>query len=208
MGNRALLLLSFTLLAAVPSVTSPEARSVEYKLERIQSGRAHPGSTVVFTAGELNAWVAAEVPSYAPHGVRDTHLDLGSGVATGSALIDFLKVRQAEGVETNWLISKLIQGEHPVKVTARIQSSNGKATVNLEEVDISGVSVSGGTLDFLVNNFFKPLFPAAKIDQPFDLADNVERIVIQPGVAKAVIRPSPVGVSRWPIRSVAPTPGK
>jgi hypothetical protein len=132
--------------------------------------------------------VAAEVPEYAPRGVRNTHLELGNGSVIGSAAIDFLKIRQAQGAETSWLMAKLIEGEHPVRVSARIQSRAGKATVHLEQVEISGMSVSGSTLDFLISNFFRPLFPEAKIDQPFDLDDNVERIEIHPGVAKAVIK--------------------
>jgi hypothetical protein len=193
MSNGALLPLAVALFAAVPSPTSPEARSVDQKLERIQSGHARPGSTVLFTEHELNVWVAAQVPHYAPEGVRETHLELGNGVATGSAIVDFLKMRQAQGVQTSWLISKLIQGEHPVTVTARLQSAHGEATVYLQEVQLSGMTISGGTLDFLVTNFFHPLFPDAKIDQPFPLAENVERIEVDPGVAKAVIRSAPPG---------------
>ena len=36
---------------------------------------------------------------------------MGSGTATGYALVDFLKLQHGAGIETNWLISKLIQGE-------------------------------------------------------------------------------------------------
>jgi len=176
---------------------------VDQKLERIQSGHARPGSTVVFTEHELNVWVAAQVPHYAPQGVRETHLDLGNGVTTGSALVDFLKMRQAQGVQTSWLMTKLIQGERPVKVTARIQSANGEATVYLREVQVSGMTISGGTLDFLVANFFRPLFPDAKIDQPFPLAENVERIEVDPGVAKAVIRSAPSGKRGTPMQPKA-----
>jgi len=206
MGNRALLAAILALFAAVPSLTSPESRSVAYKLERIQSERARPGSTVDFGAHELNAWVADQVPAYAPHGVRNTHLDLGNGMVTATALIDFLKVRQAQGDQTNWLIAKLIQGEHPVKVTARIQSANGKATVFVQQVEVSGMSMSGSTLDFLIDNFFRPLFPDAKLNQPFELADNVERIEVDPGVAKAVIRSAPSG--HWPTRQPTRLPGQ
>src|SRR5579884_459988 len=188
MGNLLLLPLVPAFFAAVLSSSSPEARSVDYKLNQIRAGRVAPGSAVVFTAHELNAWVAAQVPHYAPHGVRNTHLTLASGNVTATAAIDFLKVRQAQGAETNWLLAKLISGEHPVTVSARIQSGSGKAAVYLQQVQVAGVSVSGSTLDFLINNFFRPLFPEAKINQSFELDDNVDRIEVHPSIAKAVMR--------------------
>ena len=54
----------------------------------------------------------------------------GNNIAIGTALVDFIKLRKGAGEETNWLVTKLIQGEKRVKVTARIQSANGGATVN------------------------------------------------------------------------------
>ena len=60
-----------------------------------------------------------------------------------TALVDFLKLRKGAGEETNWLVTKLIQGEKRVKVTARIQSANGRATVTLQRVEIGGLAVSG-----------------------------------------------------------------
>ena len=123
-----------------------------------------------------------------PEGVRQLHLDLGAGTATGTAMVDFLKVRRGQGEETPWLIAKLIEGEKYVKVNARIQSGNGKATVYLQRVEISGLAVSGSTLDFLIRNFFLPLYPDAKINQPFELADRVDRIEAAPGLARAYIR--------------------
>src|SRR5579884_1881457 len=146
MGNVSLLPLAAALIAALPSAVSPEARSVDYKLDRIRLHEVRPGSAVVFSQRELNAWVSSQVPRYAPHGVRNTHLDLGSGTVSATALIDFLKVRQAQGVETNWLLARLITGEHPVRVSARLQSARGRATVYLQQVEISGMTISGDTL--------------------------------------------------------------
>jgi hypothetical protein len=35
-------------------------------------------------------------------------------------------------------------------------------------------------LDFLVKTFFLPLFPSAKIGEPFDLGWNIDRVEIRP----------------------------
>lgn len=103
-------------------------------------------------------------------------------------MVDFLKLRHAQGESTPWLISKLIEGEKFVRVNARIQSANGRATVYLQRVEISGLGVSGSTLDFLIRTFFLPLYPNAKINEPFELQDGVDRIEVVPEQARVVIR--------------------
>lgn len=142
---------------------------------------------IVFTAAELNAWSRMKAPAVVPEGLRQTHLELGNASATASALVDFLKLRHAAGVETNWLVAKLIQGEKRVRVTAAIQSANGRATVHLERVEIGGLAVSGATLDFLIQTFFLPIYPNAKIEEPFELADSVDRIEVTPAQVKVYI---------------------
>lgn len=166
----------------------PQAARVSRKLDIIQSGHAKPGAVYVFTPAELNAWARVKVPTVVPQGVRQPRLELGNNSATGYALVDFLKVRQGSGVETNWLVAKLIQGEKPVKVMARIRSANGQATVTLERVEIGGLGVSGSTLDFFIHTFFMPLYPNAKIDEPFELADRIDHIQVTPAAARVYIK--------------------
>ena len=165
--------------------TDPQVERVNRKLDLIESGRAKPGSVTVFSLAELNAWSRAKAAEVVPEGLRQPRLELGNGTATAYALVDFLKLRHGTGVETSWLVAKLIQGEKPVKVAATIQSANGRATVHLTRVEIGGLAVSGAPLDLLIQTFFMPLYPDAKIDQPFDLAAGVERIEITPAEARA-----------------------
>lgn len=174
--------------AAAWTATDPRVAQVSRKLDLIQSGHARPGSVFVFAAGELNAWGRAKAAEVVPEGLRQARVELGNGTATGYALVDFLKLRHAAGVETNWLVAKLIEGEKPLKVAASIQSARGRATVHLTRVEIGGIAVTGAPLDFLVQTFFMPLYPDAKIDQPFELADGVDRIEITPAEARAYIR--------------------
>jgi hypothetical protein len=129
-----------------------------------------------------------KAPSVITDGFRQPQLVLGNGEATATALIDFLKVRHANGIETNWLIAQLIQGEKLVKARASIQSAHGRATVRLVRVEVGGLAVTGAALDFLVQNFFRPFYPEAKIGEPFDLAGNVDRIEITPAEARVYIR--------------------
>jgi hypothetical protein len=82
----------------------------------------------------------------------------------------------------------LIEGEKLVTVRAAVQSANGRATVHLLRVEVGGLAVTGAPLDFLIQNFFLPFYPDAKIDQPFELAANVDRIVVTPAEARVYIR--------------------
>lgn len=166
----------------------PAGVAVQKKLDLIQSGRAKPGAVYRFTAADLNAWVRMKAPTIVPDGFRQPRLTLGAGEASASALIDFLKVRDARGISTNWLVAKLIQGEKLVTARATIRSAHGQATVHLVRVEIGGLAVSGSTLDFLVQNFFRPFYPNAKIDEPFDFAADVDRIEVTPAEARVYIR--------------------
>jgi hypothetical protein len=167
----------------------PLPANVSRKLDLIESGKAKPGAVFHFAAAELNAWVRAKAPGIVPDGFRDPRLQLGNGTAVASARIDFLKIRRAAGIETNFLIAKLIEGEKLVTVRAAIQSANGRATVRLLRVEIGGLVVTGAPLDFLVKNFLLPFYPDAKIDEPFELAANVDRIAVTPVEALVYIRP-------------------
>jgi len=170
------------------AAADPRAESVTRKLDIIQSGKAKPGAVFVFTSAELNAWARVKAPQVVPEGLRQPRLELGNNSATGYALIDFLKVRHGAGAETNWLVAKIIQGEKPVKVNARIQSAHGRATVYLQRVEIGGLAVSGGTLDFLIQTFFLPLYPNATINEPFELDYGIDRIEVTPVEARIYIK--------------------
>ena len=173
---------------SAPVTPDPLALGVERKIDLIQGGRARPGSVFSFSARELNAWIRYKAPQVVPEGLRQPRLELGDGTATAFALVDFVKVRQGQGQATNWLIAKLIEGEKPVMVKARIESSAGRGTVHLQRVEIGGLAVSGNTLDVLIRTFFLPFYPNAKIDEPFDLVGGLDRIEALPNRARAVMK--------------------
>lgn len=173
--------------ALLPGGSLSDYQSANRKIALIENDEARPGTTVHLSLSELNAWIKEEVPAAVPEGVRNPNLELGYGTATGSALVDFLKLREAKGAGTNWLMARLLEGERPVRVTARIQSGNGRATVDVERVEISGLAISGSALDFLIENFLLSYYPEAKIGTPFELGHRIERLDVQPsGVGVAI----------------------
>lgn len=166
----------------------PAYDSARKKLDIIEEGHAPRGSVINFTAAEVNAWARVRIPEIVPQGIRDMLAQIGQGTGTGSATVDFLKMRQAQGITTGWFLTKLIEGERPLKVTVRVESSGGRCTVFLTRVELSNVVATKTVLDFLLKAFFLPLYPEAHINEPFDLDYNMERIELRPGMARVVIK--------------------
>ena len=182
--------LPLALALAFPAVFAgdPAYESAQAKLDRIANNQVKPGDTVLFTPQEINAWARVEVPDAVPEGIRDERVDLGMDTASAHAMVDFLRMRQAQGKDTNALLAKLLEGERPLTISVRLESSGGRCTVYLTRVEISGVSLEGMMLDFLVKTFFLPLFPDAKINVPFDLGYEMDRIEIRPEGIRVSIR--------------------
>jgi len=159
--------------------------SAKEKFDRIESGKARPGSRVVLTFEELNAWVAREAPA----GVRNPRVQVPAReIATGHALIDFGKLQRNAGRQPGWLMSKLLDGERPVSVTARIRSAGGSATVDIQRVEISGITIDGRTLDFLIENFLLAMYPAATISRPFEMGHRIDRLDVSPAAVAVLIK--------------------
>ena len=175
-------------IALTLSAADPLYESAERKLDLIESGQAKPGSVIVFTLAEVNAWARVSVPEIVPQGIRDPRVELDAGSANGYALIDFLKMHQGAAASTNWLISRLIEGERPVKVSVRLSSGGGRCTVDLTRVEVSNVAVNASVLDFLIKTFFLPLYPDAKIGEPFELGYNLDRVEVSPGQVKVTVK--------------------
>ena len=177
-------------LAVLPALPAadPQYESARRKLELIENRKVAPGRIVIFTPGEINAWARVRVSEIVPQGMRDQRVDLAVDAATGYAKIDFLKLRHAQGQSTNWLVTKMIEGERDVKVAVRLQSGGGKLTVYLTRVQIGMAVASGPVLDVLLKAFFLPLYPEAHIDEAFDLDYNIERIEVRPTGVRVFVK--------------------
>jgi len=178
----------FILAALASPAADPLYESAQRKLDAIEARHVPRGGIVTFTPQEIDAWARVTVPQTVPEGIRDPRVELGQGAATGYAVVDFLKMRQGKGQPTSWLMQKLIEGERPLKVSVRLESGGGRCIVYLTRVEISNVSANATVLDFLIKTFFVPLYPDAKINETFDLADDIDRIDITPAQVKVTIK--------------------
>lgn len=178
-------------LLAVPFLlvgSRSEYSSAQHKLDLIEKGHVKPGARVTLSERELNAYVEQELPKAVPQGVREPKLELGAGTATGSALIDFLKLENAHGTPSGFLMRQLLQGEHTVTVAARITTANGRATVDVQSVDIGGMTIQGRLLDYLIHNYLEAYYPDAKVGQPFEMSYRIDRLDIQPNRVDVIMK--------------------
>jgi hypothetical protein len=174
-------LLSIAMLCA-PVLTAGDAylRSALAKLHTIENSEAKRGSVIVFSLQEINSWALYMVPQIVPEGIRKQRVTLGTDAGTAYALMDFLKMRHAQGKATGWIMERMIEGERPVTISIHLQSGGGQCVVDLTRVEVSGVVATGTVLDFLVKTFFLPLYPTAHIGEKFEIGYNIDRIDIRP----------------------------
>jgi hypothetical protein len=167
------LLSGFSLLAAG---ADPLYESARVKLDSLWYATAAPGSEVLFTPREIEAWTVAKAKEQVGEGLRKPTVTLETGTGSGAALVDFLKMRQARGKTTNAVMARMLEGERPLKVYVRVASGGGRCTVYLTRVEMSGAVISGTVLDYLIKTFLLPLYPDVVLGEPFDLPLNIERI--------------------------------
>lgn len=182
-------LLTFAMLCA-PVLTAGDAycRTALAKLHALEVGQVKRGGVVTFSVQEINSWAYYMIPGIVPEGIRNEKVTLGYDTGTAYALMDLMKMRQAQGKPTNWLISRMIEGERPVTITIHVQSGGGQCIVDLTRVEISGAVASGSVLDFLVKTFFLPLYPTAKIGQRFEIGYNIDRIDLRPAGVRVTMK--------------------
>jgi hypothetical protein len=176
-----------TVGAALLAQGEADYQSAKRKLELIQSEHLPLGTYVALRPRELTAYAQREVRKVVPEGVRQPRVQLGDGEATAFAYLDFPKLRRSTGKPLGWLMARLLAGERPVRVKARVLSSGGQARVDLERVEIGGLAVGGAALEFLIGNFVLPYYPDAMIGRPFELAYGIERLEVRPTEVRVVI---------------------
>lgn len=152
--------------------------SVRKKVDQIESGRLKAGTVVAITSAEANAYAANAVREEAPEGIRNPQLTFGAGTVTGAALIDFVKLQTSRGQPPGMLMAMMLRGERPVSVTVRVKSAAGKCQVDVQQVSVSNVPISGRALDMLIEYYLLPRYPEVVIGKPFELRNRVESITL------------------------------
>jgi hypothetical protein len=189
MGMMHRVLLGCTLLTVLwPVQASQNHLRCKQKIAAIVEGKAAPGSRVVFTKTELDAFLNEEVVQIIPGSVYGAHVELGYGRASGMANVNLVKLLQARGTSPGWLFTKIFEGWKPVRAWARMNSSRGQATFYLDKLEVSGLTVPNMVVDFVMQHFAQRYSPEMRLGQPFALQHRIERLELAPSGFAVVMR--------------------
>ncbi|HEV1285253.1 MAG TPA: hypothetical protein VNU44_08080, partial [Bryobacteraceae bacterium] len=87
------------IMLCAPVLTAGDAycRSALAKLHSLEMGQVKQGSVVTFSVQEINSWAYYMIPGIVPEGIRNEKVTLANDTGTAFALMDFLKMRHAQG---------------------------------------------------------------------------------------------------------------
>jgi len=174
--------LSLTAVLALPQQTlstaaSPAARSMERKLEHIESNaaktRPDPAPTVL-TEDEVNAYVNSGAV-HLPKGVQRVHLEGTPGAVTADLQVDFDQITQGSR-SVNPLLA-LFSGVHQVQVATHAYGQRGVGYVHVDRVSLDGAEVPPIALEFFIGRYIKPKHPEIGIDSRFQMPDRIDTAV-------------------------------
>lgn len=171
-----ILLACVSLLCSAAS--SPELVSAEKKLRHIETNgaAARPDQTpTVLSEKEMNAYVASDDVQL-PEGVKPVQLVGTPGVITGTAQVDFDKVR--EGTHSSNPLLGMFSGVHEVVVIAHGYGKAGTGHVHTDSVSLDGVEVPHFILELFVEKFLTPKNPQIGIDSQFALPNRIDSAVV------------------------------
>jgi hypothetical protein len=57
----------------------------------------------------------------------------------------------------------------------------------VQQVEISGITIEGRMLDFLIHSYVMQVYPNAKVGEPFALGHRIVRLDVQPSAVGVVI---------------------
>ena len=94
------------------------------------------------------------------------------GIITGTAEIDFDRIREGSG-SSNPLLS-MFSGIHEVIAVAHAYGGGGEGFVHVESVSLDGVDIPQFVLELFVEKFLQPKYPQIGIDSRFRLPNRID----------------------------------
>jgi hypothetical protein len=170
---------SIACFALAKTKTPPsDLAGMKQKLHHIatNAGLARPDQTpTVFTEKEVNAYIASDNVKL-PVGVQSLRLAGAPGAITGTAQVDFDRVR--EGVHSSNPLLGIFSGVHEVVVVAHAHGAGRTGYVHVDSVSLDGVEAPHFVLELFVEKFLTPKYPQIGIDSQFALPDRVDTATV------------------------------
>ena len=186
----ALLLLSLAAASAGRSNAGPakplsDAALMEQKVRHLEANArlARPDQTpTTFSEPEANSYLASDKVKL-PAGVQSVKLQGAPGIITGTAQVDFDRVR--EGIHSSNPLLSIFSGVHDVVVVAHAHGAGGQGYVQVDSVSLDGVEIPHFALELFVEKFLQPKYPPIGLDSQFTLPDRIDIATV--GVHKLTV---------------------
>jgi hypothetical protein len=172
------ILLVAPFVSADAASSSRDLASMEQKLRHIESNAQapHPDPTpTVFTEQEVNSYLASDNVRL-PDGVQSVKLEGEPGIITGTARVDFDRIR--EGSHSSNPLLSMFSGIHDVVVVAHAHGSGGRGYVHVDSVSLDGIEVPRFVLQLFVQKFLQPKYPQLGLDSQFALPDRIDTATV------------------------------
>jgi len=174
--------LSLRAVSAPEALSEAAARSGADKLRSIQEGSlARSSGAVRFSEEEANSYLEYELASEYPPGLNWVRVQFTPGRLQGTAEVDFDKAKQASRRPSNGMMDYLFFGVHTLAVEGGFSGVNGIGHFDLETVQLDGVVLPQSLVDYLIERFLAPRYPALAIDRPFPLPFSIDRVQVERG---------------------------
>jgi len=161
----------------VSTAASPAVRSMERKLEHIESNAARPtpdSTPTVLTEEEVNAYVNSGAV-HLPRGVQRVHVEGMPGAVTAEMQVDFDQITQGSR-SVNPLLA-LFSGVHQVQVATHAYGQRGVGYVHVDRVSLDGAEVPPIALEFFIGRYIRPKHPEIGLDSRFQMPDRIDTAV-------------------------------
>jgi len=175
-----------------PSSSKLDGARFEKKLalivEQSESRVRSPRRTAI-TENEVNAYFAHQGREHVPDGIVEPHVTIvGDGRLAGRALVDLDAVRKKQSSGGWFDPTSYLTGRLPVAATGVLRTRNGVAWLDVQTVQVAGVTVPKQLLQQLVTHYSRtPDMPEwLNLDDPFSLPAGIREILVGRGEAVVV----------------------
>jgi hypothetical protein len=150
------------------------AKSADAKFRHLEENarRNPPDQTpTVLTEREINAYLNSGRVQL-PVGVRSVRFTGKNGVVDAVTRVDFDAIT-AQSKSSNPLLS-LFSGLHDVHAVAHASASGGKGRVQIDSIELDGVTIPRVALEFFIDRYLQPKYPDIGMDSVFDLPHRID----------------------------------
>jgi hypothetical protein len=159
---------------------SSDVASAEQKLRHIEANGQVPRpdqTPTVFSEPEINSYLASD-NVILPDGVQSVKLEGEPGIITGTARVDFDRIREGTG-SSNPLLS-IFSGVHDVVVVAHAHGAGRQGYIQVDSVSLDGVEIPRFVLQLFVEKYLQPKYPELGLDSRFSLPDRLDTATVGP----------------------------